>query len=125
MAMDPFEEPKRESIISSEKAAEYAADTMKVATAVASLFKQEGWQIFRALFEQKKQEVKDKDDYASLEDFKADRRALKTVEDMIGELASYIDDASRARDLFNKIIDAEGQTPRSTAALSTGTSTEA
>lgn len=123
--MDPFEEPARRSMIPVEKAAEYAADAAKVATAVQGLFKHEGWAIFVELFNKRSDEVKDRDDYTSLEDFKADRRAIKQVEELVEELRSYIDDASRADELFNKIISAEGQTPRSMVDLATGEHTEA
>lgn len=121
---EDFEEPVREPILSVEKAKEYAADTAKVATAVEQLFGSDGWKIFMARFERTRAEVEAKDDYASIEDFRSDRRALKIVDDLIAELGTYIDDASRALDLFTSLT-AEDQTPRSAVSLSTGEKVEA
>ena len=106
-----FEEGARESIIPIEEAKAYAEDTGRVAEAVTQLEKSEGWKIFLSLFAQKKREIKDREDYPDIHAFKADRAAIGIVEDIIGTFQGYAEDASRAKDLFNKLSDAEGQTP--------------
>lgn len=103
----------REPIIDAAKAKEYANDMQKVASAVESLQKHDGWKIFLALFVTKKIEIKDREDYDSLEDFRADRRAIGIVEDIIGTFDGYREDATQARTLFDKLADAENQTPTS------------
>lgn len=117
--MDPFQEPAREPIISVEKMQEYVGDVGKVAAAIEALFGSDGWHLFLARFEQRRREIEAKDDYATIDDFHADRRALKLVDELFNELTTYRDDAQRATDLL-KSLTAEDQNPRSTVALSTG-----
>ena len=74
----------------------YAANADKIAVAIEALMKQDGWMIFMALYERRKQEIQEKDDYPSLEDFKADRRALDIVEGIIDSFKGYIQDATEA-----------------------------
>lgn len=97
--------------MSVEEAANYAADTAKLADVVAALEKSQGWRVFMALFKQREREIKDRSDYASLEDFKADRRAIEIVHDIIGEFSKFSDDATSANDLLTKLTQAETQTP--------------
>lgn len=116
--MPDFEQPRREPIIPLEQAAEYAADTGKVAAAVKALLATEGWKIFLHSIEKRRGDVLAKRDYQTIEAFQSDRTALDIVDDAIGEMDDLIEDAEQAQALFNN-VGAEGQTPRTTASLST------
>ena len=71
----------------------YKKHIQRVGGAIEALQKSEGWQILMKLYEQRKQEIKDKEDYATLEDFRADRRALEIVEGILVELDDFVSDA--------------------------------
>lgn len=86
--------------MSPEKIKDYAASTGKIAAAVESLIRQDGWQIFMALYARRKQEIRDKDDYPSLEAFKADRQAIDIVEGILDTFKGYIQDAGDAATLL-------------------------
>jgi hypothetical protein len=111
--MELFEKPERETILPLETAQAYAADTAKAATAITAMLGSDGWAIFTAILADRKREVQERDDYATLEDFRTDRRALAIVADLIGGLETLVEDAKAAADLFTKLAGAEGQTPRS------------
>lgn len=104
MAREPF-------TITIGQARAYAEDTARVAGAVQALLKHDGWKTFIGLWTLRKFELRAKDDYASLEDFKADRRAIKLIEDLFGELETLTEDAETARSIFTKLTEAEDQTP--------------
>lgn len=124
MPPDLFEEPRREPILAIAEVEAYVADTAKVASAVESLMRSEGWRLFTAYYDWRKNQIKERRDYTSLEDFHGDRKALDLVDEIIATLESYIDDASRAVDLLTSLVGTENQTPRSSVALSTGEHTE-
>lgn len=81
---------------------------------VESLTSHNGWKVFLALCETKRREVLEKEDYATIEDFHADRRALKIIKETIAELESFVEDADSAIDLLKKFESkAVSQTPES------------
>lgn len=96
-----------------EKFKTYAGNTAKLASVIESLTRSEGWQVFRAMFERKAQEIKDKTDYGSLEDFKADRRAIQIFEDILMDFEGYIEEHEEAKEVLSKLAADEGQTPGS------------
>jgi len=87
--------------MSPEKIKEYAAATGRIAAAVESLTRQDGWQIFLLLYARKKQEIKEKSDYPSLEAFKADRAAIDIVESILDQFKGYTQDATDAATLLS------------------------
>ncbi len=89
----------------------YAGDVGKIAREVEALMKSDGWQIFLALWEREKSEIKEKSEYDSLEDFNADRRCIKRFDNIVARFGEYVADASEADILLNKLITKEGQTP--------------
>lgn len=89
--------------ISTEKAKEYAANLDSVASACESMMKSEGWGLFMALFEIEKRAIKDTEDYATIEEFRADRGAIKIVEAIIEKMRGYISDAQSAAELFQRL----------------------
>lgn len=93
------------------RAKTFSDNAGQIANAVESLLRHSGWQVFLALFENKKREILAKDDYANLEDFHADRRALKIVQEMFNQMPGYIEDAESAQLLLKKLTAAENQTP--------------
>ena len=98
--------------MSPEKIKDYAISTGKIAAAVESMLRQDGWQIFMALYNRTKNEIKEKNDYASLEDFKADRKALDIVEGVLDVFKGYISDASDAATLLAGLSPEESPTDR-------------
>lgn len=117
---DPFEQPERDPIIPIEEANEYAQDTAKAASAIKVMTGSAGWRIFLTLISNKRDEIKEKDDYQTIEAFRSDRTAINILEDIIGELDNLVGDADAAADLFTKLNGADGQTPRSSVSLATG-----
>lgn len=81
--------------------------TIKIASAVESMLKQDGWKIFMALYDREKKRIRAKDDYASLEDFKADRKAIDIVDSVLDTFEGYMEDAKAASLLLNALSAAE------------------
>lgn len=98
-----------------EEAKQHAADTGKIAKGVEQLLASDGWKIFTALYLLKRQEIHSKDDYPNIESFRGDRAALKIVEGLLDEMKGYIEDATAAAAVLQKVIasQAEDQTPTS------------
>lgn len=86
--------------LSPEKIKEYAASTSRIASAIGALVKHDGWIVFMALYERRKKEIRAKDDYASLEEFKADRKAIDIVDGILDTFEGYIKDAGEAAELL-------------------------
>lgn len=82
--------------IDRETAKTYAAATEKISGAVLSMLKTDGWQIFLALYARERDRIKEKKDYVSLEDFKADRAAIDIVDSIVNTFKGYVDDAEDA-----------------------------
>lgn len=88
--------------IDRQQAAEYAAHSEKISAAVVALMKQDGWQIFLTTYAREKDRIKEKDDYATLEDFKADRRAIGIVDTIIETFKGYVEDAEAAAETMRR-----------------------
>lgn len=82
---------------------EYAENTASLAGIVSQLVQSSGWQIFLALYELRKREIKNKSDYESFEDFKADRRALDIVDGIVQSFEDYQNDAKDAAEALLKL----------------------
>ena len=95
--------------LSREQIEEYAASTEKIANAVSSLTRHDGWGIFLALVAREFDTIKEKADYEKLEDFKADRRAIEIVETIIETFKGYIEDAETAQTLLAGLRDGAPQ----------------
>lgn len=82
--------------LTADKIKEYSANSARVASAIEGLMRHDGWQIFLALYDRRKEDIRAKADYASLEDFKADRRAIEIVDEIIEEFKGFVADAAEA-----------------------------
>lgn len=98
-------------IITKEDIEKYAGGKIDLGRTVESFISHNGWKLLMAIFLSQERKIKDKADYKSLEEFKADRKALEIVQDMIDELNSSIDDSKEAIIQLNKLNQAESQTP--------------
>lgn len=78
---------------------------------VQQLLDSDGFLILKVIFKNLENDIRDKDDYKSLEDFKADRRAVKIIKDALSELESCVGDAEQASLELKKLIEAESSTP--------------
>lgn len=67
--------------------------TIQVGEAIDQMQKSKGWQIFSALLAMRRREIYERGDYTSLEDFKADRKALGIVDHILDDLNGYKSDA--------------------------------
>lgn len=92
---------ERIGAMSTEQIKEYAANTGKISSSVESMLKHDGWAIFMALYERRKSDIKDKSDYASFEDFKADRAAIDIVDSILETFKGYIQDAQDAATMLS------------------------
>lgn len=89
----------------------YAGDVGKVARDIEALIKSDGWQIFLALLEREKRDIKERTDYKTIEEFKAERKAIEVFDGIMEKFNEYISDASEADDLIIKITQDLSQTP--------------
>lgn len=71
----------------------------------------DGFKILKAVFYNFEQDVKNKTTYTTLEEFKADRKALEIVQGLFGELDSLVNNAEQAQEHINQLIEAESSTP--------------
>lgn len=111
MGIFSFDMPIDKNTMSVEEVKNFANDVGKISTAVETMVKSDGWQIFLAHFEKIKEEIKDKSDYDTLQSFKADRTALDIVEEIFEEFKGYISDAKEAADLLTALSQ-EKEQPR-------------
>lgn len=87
------------------KAQEFAGSSAKIASAIDSLKGHDGWKLFLLLMQYRRQEIKDREDYATLSDFQADRKALKIFDEILADFDGYKDQAENAQDLLKKLIE--------------------
>ncbi len=95
-----------------QKKKDYAVSSSKVASAIEALNRHDGWQIFLALYDRKKNQIKEKRDYATIEELKGDRIALDIVDELLEELLGYIKEAQDATDLLSTLEGEGGAAPR-------------
>lgn len=98
-------------IITAEEIRKFTEDEVALGRTVESFLLHNGFKLFMAIYLTERAEILQKEDYKSLEDFKADRKALKIVQTMLDELESYKDKAESAFDRLTKLEKAESQTP--------------
>lgn len=78
------------------KIKEYAQNASRVGSAIESLRRHDGWQIFLALYKRRKETIKETNDYADITDFRADRKALDIIDEIFTEMEGFISDADEA-----------------------------
>lgn len=100
-----------DSNITKEELEKFDGDIIDKGRTVESFVSHNGWQLLMIIFVSEELRIKNKSDYKTMEDFKADRKALKIVQGMIDELKSYIDDSKEAVIRINALKKAESQTP--------------
>lgn len=89
----------------------YDEGKINIGRTIQSFVDHKGFELLMAIFATEVAEIKNKDDYKTIEDFKADRKAIKIVRTMLDELQSYIDNSEHAIIRLNKLKEAESQTP--------------
>ena len=89
----------------------YDEGKVDIGRTVESFISHNGFELLMTIFLTEIATIKNKDDYRSLEDFKADRRAIKLVKNMLDELQSYVEDSEYAITRLKKFKIAESQTP--------------
>lgn len=95
-----------------EQAKEYQDAVLRLGQAVESLEKNEGWEVFLALFKRKKKEIEARSDYDSLEMFRADRGAIEIVEGILDELKTFKEDGQATADFIAAMAEGEEQPSR-------------
>ena len=78
---------------------------------IRQLVDSDGFLILKAIFKNFENDTLAKDDYKTLEEFKAERKALRIVQGMLNNLSSYIGEADQAYSELKKLIEAECSTP--------------
>lgn len=89
----------------------YDEGKVDIGRTVESFISHNGFELLMTIFLSEIAIIKNKDDYKSLEDFKADRKAIKLIQDMFDEFQSYVDDSEHAIIRLKKYKKAESQTP--------------
>lgn len=97
--------------ISTTKYQKLLENKVGLGTKIKEFLDSEGFLVLRAIFYNFEQDVKNKDAYQSLEDFKADRKALRIVNGLFGELDSMVNNAEQAAAELEKLIATESSTP--------------
>lgn len=100
-----------EHLFTPDEIKKYEREKIDIGRLVKTVTSSEGWKLFLGLYRKKALEVRAKDDYASLEDFRADRRAVTIVRELIDEFLMYEEDAEGASQLLIQLEEAERQTP--------------
>lgn len=80
----------------------YNSAAISVGSAIESMIKSDGWSIFMALFERKQKEIQLRSDYESLEEFKADRKAIDIVHELVDITKTFKEDADSILDSMKK-----------------------
>lgn len=104
-----FNEPK--NLYDADEMRKLAEGRLGLAREVESCVESGAWKLFRAVARRREIDVLHRDDYATLEDFRADRAGLKMLKDAMREFESYAEDADEAIELINQLAKAEDQTP--------------
>lgn len=105
-----FEEPKAE-LFDREEMKAYASGKLDAANQVKGCIESPAWKLFRGLVRKCEIETLQRDDYATLEDFRSDRAGLKMLKETVSEFEAYAEDAESAMEMLNKLQRAESQTP--------------
>ena len=108
-----------EHLFSKDEIKQRQQEILETGRQVESVLKSPGWKLFQALFRQKAIEIREKEDYASLEDFRADRAAIRIVRGILDEFIGYATDADGAIQMLESLHKSERRTP-SPLALDTG-----
>lgn len=96
--------------------AKYKESLEKAATLgakVQEFVSSEGFLVLKAVFYNRVKAIKNKDSYQTLEDFRADRSAVKIIQEMFDELVAMVNNGEQAEAEIKKLIDSESSTPPS------------
>ena len=102
----------------------HAEDKLKLANVVRQAKEGDAWELFLSLVRLKEIEITNRDDYATLEDFRADRAGLRFLRGVVAEFEGFADYADDALDMLGRLDAAEGQTPPRTMAGLTARETD-
>ena len=80
-----------------------AEDKKSRARLVEAMLKSPGWEIFEDILDKKFQKIKDKNDYETIEDFRADRKAVEIVSGIVKELKDIVLEAEEADKILDKL----------------------
>lgn len=97
--------------ITIDRAKAYASDTSKIAGAIESMIKSDGWELFKAIWAREKRIILEKQDYTTIEEFKGDRKSLEHFDAILEKFEGYIADAVEAGETLKKLIEDNSQTP--------------
>lgn len=101
----------KDKIPTAEDIRKYEKGKINLGRIVQDFTNHEGFKLLMAIFSTEANEIKHKEDYENIADFKADRKAIEIVRKMLDELQSYIDDSESAIIRLSKLTKAESQTP--------------
>lgn len=97
--------------ITKEDLRKYDEGKIDIGRTVESFMSHNGFELLMMIFLTEIATIKNKDDYDKLEDFKADRKAIKLIQNMFDEFQSYVDESEQAIINIEKFKKAESQTP--------------
>lgn len=83
----------------------------QVGDQIRQLLGGDGYLVLKAIIYNFKEDVRQKEDYTTLEDFRADRKALKIIDGLFSELDAMVGDGEQAVAEIQKLIDSEASTP--------------
>lgn len=101
----------QEHLYSPDEIKRHQGEKIAIGRQVRNTIKSDGWKLFLALYRKKAIEIREKDDYPSLEDFRADRRGLAFVRQLIDEFRAFEEDAEAASQTLIQLHKAESRTP--------------
>jgi len=78
---------------------------------VKSLLDSQGFLILKAILHNFKNDVKEKESYQTIHEFRADRKALQIIDGLFGELDALVNNAEQAQAEIQKLIETESPTP--------------
>ena len=77
---------------------------LEKARKVEVLLKSDGWKIFKEIYEKKIDEIKEKDNYKTFLDFKAERKAIKVLRNIINELESITNSINEKQKIIEQLV---------------------
>lgn len=101
----------RNDTISVDEIKDYLKDVIAGGKIAEDLLGSEGWSLLKKTFDNLAEDIRAKDDYDTLEDFKVDRKALAIIQEIINGLESIVADSDQAIIEYNKLTIDEAQTP--------------
>lgn len=78
---------------------------------VRSMLDSPGFKVLQAVFYNFVNDEKERDDFETLEDFRASRKAIKIIQGLFAELDNMVEDSTQAQSQLSKLIEDESLTP--------------